>query len=69
MTEAEVLDRLARSSVPAPEGRFAAGRVVGDWRLTAFLARGGTAEVYCAEHVVLGVSAAVKILDASATEK
>ena len=34
----------------------------GDWRLTAFISRGGTAEVYAAEHVSLGTPAAVKIL-------
>ena len=44
------------------EGRFPAGTVFGDWRLTAFIGRGGNGEVYCAEHVALGTSAAVKVL-------
>lgn len=43
-------------------GRFAAGTVFGDWRLTAFIGRGGSGEVYCAKHVALGTSAAVKVL-------
>lgn len=44
------------------QGRFAPGMVFGDWRLTAFIGRGGSGEVYCAEHVVLGTPAAVKVL-------
>ena len=43
-------------------GRFQAGMVFGDWRLTAFIGRGGSGEVYCAEHVRHGTSAAVKVL-------
>ena len=43
-------------------GRFAVGTIFGDWRLTAFVGRGGSGEVYCAEHATLGTSAAVKIL-------
>ena len=42
--------------------RFAAGAIFGDWRLTAFIGRGGNGEVYCAEHVALGTSAALKVL-------
>jgi len=45
-----------------PSCRFPAGTVFGDWRLTAFIGRGGNGEVYCAEHVSLGTSAAVKVL-------
>ena len=45
-----------------PAARFPAGTVFGDWRLTAFIGRGGTGEVYCAEHVTLGTPAAVKVL-------
>ena len=41
---------------------FPAGMIVGDWRLTAFIGRGGNGEVYCAEHVTLGTPAAVKVL-------
>ena len=43
-------------------GRFQAGTVFGDWRVTAFIGRGGNGEVYCAEHVTLGTPAAVKVL-------
>ena len=42
--------------------RFPAGTIFGDWRLTAFIGRGGNGEVYCAEHVSLGTPAAVKVL-------
>lgn len=42
--------------------RFPAGTIFGDWRLTAFIGRGGNGEVYCAEHVTLGTPAAVKVL-------
>ena len=43
-------------------GCLEAGNIVGDWRLTAFIGRGGSGEVYCAEHVRLGTPAAVKVL-------
>lgn len=43
-------------------GRFEAGTVFGEWRLTAFIGRGGSGEVYCAEHVRIGIPAAVKVL-------
>ena len=43
-------------------GCFPVGTVFGDWRLTAFIGRGGNGEVYCAEHVTLGTPAAVKVL-------
>ena len=46
----------------ASAGRFPAGAIFGGWRLTAFIGRGGNGEVYCAEHVSLGTSAAVKVL-------
>ena len=42
--------------------RFAAGTIFGDWRVTAFIGRGGNGEVYCAEHILLGTSAALKVL-------
>jgi len=51
----------AHASVAAAQ-RFPAGTVIGDWRLTGFIGRGGSGEVYCAEHVALGTSAAVKVL-------
>lgn len=45
----------------APASRFPVGTIFGDWRVTAFIGRGGSGEVYCAEHIALGTSAAVKV--------
>ncbi len=58
-------DLAALCAAHAPvsaNGRFDAGTVFGDWRLTAFIGRGGNGEVYCAEHATLGTPAAVKVL-------
>ena len=44
------------------DGRFPVGTIFGDWRLSAFIGRGGNGEVYCAEHIALGTPAAVKVL-------
>ena len=68
MTDAEIEGRLAACSLGGERGAFAAGTAFGDWRLTAFIAKGGTAEVYCAEHVVLGTPAAVKVLSEPLTD-
>lgn len=46
----------------APQGILPAGTVVGEWELTGFLGRGGSAEVYCARHLRLGTPAALKVL-------
>lgn len=62
MTEAELENRLANCALGGECGAFPAGTVFGDWRITAFIAKGGTAEVYCAVHAVLGTAAAVKVL-------
>ena len=62
MTDEEVASRLSGCTLGAERGAFAAGTLFGDWRITAFIAKGGTAEVYCAEHAVLGTTAAVKVL-------
>ena len=43
-------------------GHFPPGTIFGDWRLTAFIGRGGNGEVYCAEHASLGTPAAIKVL-------
>ena len=43
-------------------GHFPSGTIFGDWRVTAFIGRGGNGEVYCAEHTTLGTPAAVKAL-------
>ena len=62
MTDEEIANRLSNCVLADNRGTFAVGTLFGDWRLTAFIAKGGTAEVYCAEHVVLGTPAAVKVL-------
>ena len=54
--------RCAAHAPVTPSARFPAGTIFGDWRLTAFIGRGGNGEVYCAEHVTLGTPAAVKVL-------
>ena len=60
---ADSIDALCASHGPVDSGgRFQPGVVFGDWRLTAFIGRGGNGEVYCAEHVRLGTPAAVKVL-------
>ena len=68
MTDEEIASRLSDCALGGERGTFAAGTVFGDWRLTAFIAKGGTAEVYCAEHSVLGTSAAVKVLSDPLTD-
>ena len=60
---ATLFDALCAAHGPSGSGgSFAPGCVFGDWRLSAFIGRGGSGEVYCAEHVALGTPAAVKIL-------
>ena len=57
------LEAMCLAHGPVSEGgHFPAGTPFGDWRLTAFIGRGGNGEVYCAEHVTLGTPAAVKVL-------
>ena len=68
MTDEEISNRLLGCALAENRGTFAAGTLFGDWRLTAFVAKGGTAEVYCAEHAVLGTSAAVKVLSEPLTD-
>ena len=41
---------------------FQDGAVFGNWRVTAFIGKGGSGEVYRAVHVSLGTPAAVKVL-------
>ena len=68
MTDEEIVNRLSGCALDANRGAFAAGTLFGDWRITAFIAKGGTAEVYCAEHTVLGTPAAVKVLSEPLTD-
>lgn len=62
MDEDSISAMCAAHGPVVSDGRFSAGAIFGDWRLTAFIGRGGNGEVYCAEHVALGTSAAVKVL-------
>jgi len=62
MCEDDIEARCASHAPVASDARFASGAVFGDWRITAFIGRGGSGEVYCAEHVTLGTPAAVKVL-------
>ena len=68
MTDEEISNRLSECALGDDCGAFAAGTIFGDWRITAFIAKGGTAEVYCAEHVVLGTAAALKVLSEPLTD-
>ena len=45
-----------------PQRSFDVGTEVGEWRITGFLGRGGSSEVYCVRHAVTGESAALKVL-------
>lgn len=59
----DAFEKYCESSPSISEGgRFSAGIIFGEWRLTAYIGRGGMGEVYCAEHTVLGTPAAVKVL-------
>ena len=57
------LDSYLAAHKPIPSGAsFADGQVLGEWRITAFLGKGGSAEVYQVENVRTGALAAAKIL-------
>lgn len=57
------IETMCMSHGPVDSGaHFAAGDVFGEWRLTAFIGRGGSGEVYCARHVRLGIPVALKVL-------
>ena len=62
MDEDSISAMCAAHGPVASACRFAAGTIFGDWRVTAFIGRGGNGEVYCAEHISLGTSAALKVL-------
>ena len=67
------LDSYLAAHNPIPSGAsFADGQLLGEWRITAFLGKGGSAEVYQVENVQTGALAAAKILmrdDAVARER
>ncbi len=58
----QIAELCAAHGPVAPASRFPVGTIFGDWRLTAFIGRGGNGEVYCSEHIALGTPAAVKVL-------
>ena len=67
------IEGFLRSRGPfEPPPRHPCGERIGDWKILAFLGRGGSSEVYRAENTVTGLVAALKILcrsDASARER
>lgn len=57
------LDSYLASHKPIPSGAsITDGQMLGEWRITAFLGKGGSAEVYQVENVLTGALAAAKIL-------
>ena len=62
----DVVDDFLRghSSIP-DEGTFSTGTAFGDWRITAFVAKGGNGEVYRVENRISGQAAALKVLVAA----
>lgn len=61
----DVDDFLRGHSVIPDDGMFPAGAAFGDWRITAFVAKGGNGEVYRVENRISGESAALKVLAAT----
>lgn len=63
---------LAGHATFGPKPLYEPGTVVGDWRVLAFLGRGGSGEVYRAENTLLGTIGALKVLvrgDAKAKDR
>ena len=67
------LERFLRGHEPfAAKPLYAPGETVGDWKVLAFLGRGGSGEVYRAENVHIGTIGALKTLtreDAKARDR
>lgn len=61
----DVDDFLRGHSAIPDDGTFPAGAAFGDWRITAFVAKGGNGEVYRVENRISGESAALKVLAAT----
>lgn len=60
---AEEIERLLHAHGPFEKPPLlGAGDSIGDWKVRAFLGRGGSAEVYRAENRVTGMFGAVKVL-------
>ena len=58
-----MIEAMCAAHSPAGRGgHFLPGAIFGEWRVTAFIGRGGSGEVYCAEDAVHGTPAAVKVL-------
>ena len=53
---------LAGHAAFGPRPLYVPGTVVGDWRVLAFLGRGGSGEVYRVENILLGTIGALKVL-------
>ncbi len=53
---------LAGHAAFGPKPLYAPGTMVGDWKVLAFLGRGGSGEVYRAENILLGTTGALKVL-------
>ena len=68
MTDVEFERSLRALGGGAAPCRFRPGERFGDWCVTGFLAAGGSAEVYCVEHVVLKTPAALKVLTEPLTD-
>lgn len=61
-SDREVEDFLTSHGPFVPPPHFREGEVFGEWRITAFLGRGGSAEVYRAVHEKSGDVVAIKVL-------
>ena len=55
-------DFLARHGSVGAKPAFADGTEIGEWRITGFIGRGGSSEVYCVRNGATGEPAALKIL-------
>ena len=62
----DVVDDFLQSHSSIPDdGTFPTDTVFGDWRITAFVAKGGNGEVYRVENRISGQAAALKVLVAA----